>query len=306
MRALSTPFANAALRAPGASVPSHDGGGWRARLELGFEASDGRTVLRHRRHVGPLTVQRGFHPEGDPCHTYLLHPPGGVVGGDDLELEVSVAAGAHALVTTPAAGKFYRSAGAWATQQQRFRVAQGGVLEWLPALNIVHGGARVKLRSQFELDEGAQMLAWDHVGLGRPGSGDVFAEGVLDSRLEVVLQDRPLLSERLHLDAASALRRSAWGLQGCGYLATLLAWPADRRVRDALREAFSNVPGLRFACTLLPVGSHRDSADDRGLLVCRWLTETGDFLWEMMVRAWCLLRPRVLQREPCVPRIWST
>lgn len=306
MKGLSTPLADAALQAPDVPVPTHAGRGWRARLELGFETSAGRTVLRHRHHVGPLTVQRGFHPEGGPCHTYLLHPPGGVVGGDTLELEVSVAGGAHALVTTPAAGKFYRSAGAWATQQQRFRVAAGGVLEWLPALNIVHGGARVKLRSRFELDEGARLLAWDHVGLGRPGSGDAFVEGVVDSQLEVSHKGDPLLSERMRLDAASAMRRSAWGLQGFGYLATLLAWPADRQVRDALRAAFSDVPGLRFACTLLPAGSHRDSMDDRGLLVCRWLTGTGEFLWDMMVRAWSLLRPLILQREPCVPRIWST
>jgi len=306
MKGLSVPLADAPLRAPDVPVPPHTGRGWRARLELGFEPSAGRTVLRHRHHVGPLTVQRGFHPEGGPCHTYLLHPPGGVVGGDDLELEVSVAGDAHALVTTPAAGKFYRSAGAWATQRQRFRVAAGGVLEWLPALNIVHGGARVKLRSRFELDEGARLLAWDHVGLGRPASGDAFAEGVVDSQLEVSHKGDPLLSERMRLDAASPMRGSAWGLQGFGYVATLLAWPADQKVRDALRAAFSDVPGLRFACTLLPMGSHRDSMDDRGLLVCRWLTGTGELLWDMMVRAWSLLRPLILHREPCVPRIWST
>jgi urease accessory protein len=303
---MSSTLSDAALVAPDSATLSHAGRSWRARLELGFETSAGRTVLRHRHHVGPLTVQRGFDPEGGPCHTYLLHPPGGVVGGDHLELDGSVSSGAHALITTPAAGKFYRSAGAWATQQQRFRVAPGGTLEWLPALNIIHGGARVKLRGRFELEEGARLLAWDHIGLGRPGSGDAFAEGVVDSRLDVVHEGRPLLSERMHLDAASAMRRSAWGLQGCGYLATLLVWPADRQARDALRDAFSDVPGLRFACTLLPEGSRRDSMEDRGLLVCRWLTETGEFLWEMMVRAWSLLRPLVLQREPCLPRIWST
>lgn len=263
-------------------------------------------MLRHRHHLGPLTVQRGFDPEGGPCHTYLLHPPGGVVGGDQLELDASVASGAHALITTPAAGKFYRSAGAWATQKQAFRVAPTGTLEWLPALNIVHGGAKVKLRSRFELDEGARLLAWDHVGLGRPGSGDGFAEGLIDSRLDVLHQDRPLLSEAIRLDAASAMRRAAWGLQGCGYLATLLAFPAGPQARDAVRNAFVDVPGLRFGCTLLPVGSRRESAEDRGLLVCRWLAETGELLWEMMIRAWSLLRPLVLQREPCVPRIWST
>ena len=84
--------------------------GWVARLALRFEQRAGRTVLAHRSHEGPLAVQKPFYPEGDVCHVYLLHPPGGVVGGDRLTIEIEVASDAHAVITTPAAGKFYRSA----------------------------------------------------------------------------------------------------------------------------------------------------------------------------------------------------
>ena len=101
--------------------PAHSS--WHARLELGFRDSGTRTVLAHRRHIGPLMVQRPFYPEGSICHVYLLHPPGGLVGGDSLTVDVDVAGGARALVTTPAAGKFYRSAQRTARQVQRCRVA---------------------------------------------------------------------------------------------------------------------------------------------------------------------------------------
>jgi len=55
-----------------------DGGvGWEARIELGFERRHRRTVMA-RRHYGPLAVQKPFYPEGEICHTYLIHPPGGI------------------------------------------------------------------------------------------------------------------------------------------------------------------------------------------------------------------------------------
>ncbi len=102
--------------------------GWRARLELGFAPRPGRTALVHRRQRGPLAVQRPFYPEDDVCHLYLLHPPGGVVGGDSLHIQADAGAGAHALVTTPGATKFYLSAGASAQQVQILRVAVGASL----------------------------------------------------------------------------------------------------------------------------------------------------------------------------------
>ncbi|TVP85187.1 MAG: urease accessory protein [Thioalkalivibrio sp.] len=282
------------------------GDGWRARLELGFAAGPDRTVLRHRRHYGPLRVQRTFHPEGDPCHSYLLHPPGGVVGGDTIEIDVESATGAHALVTTPAAGKFYRSAGETARQHQRFRVGDGAALEWLPALNILHAGARVALHSRFDIAPGGRLLAWDLLGLGRPGSGDHFEHGSCDLALDVVAGERRLLGERVHLEGGAALLQAPWGLQGRRYLATLIASPGTGEMLDALRgQAAGEAPDPLMGCTLLAGGATAD-AREGGLLVCRWHAHSGEALWEAMIRAWFLLRPLVMGRPASAPRIWST
>ncbi|MEE4175556.1 MAG: urease accessory protein UreD [Xanthomonadales bacterium] len=278
--------------------------GWLARLELGFEQDGPRSVLRHRRHEGPLRVQRSFHPEGNTCHSYLIHPPGGVVGGDRLEVKVNVSEDARALITTPAAGKFYRSAGAWARQTQHLRVAAGASLEWLPALNILHGGARVHMRNRFDLAPDARLLAWDLVGLGRPGSGDDFATGALDTRLQVWKENRPLLDERLRLEGGSPALTSPWGLRGQGYMATLLAWPATPGMLEGLRAAMNESPEPRPGCTLLSADAGTGSAS--GLLVCRWLAPTGEALWNALVASWSLLRPQILGRPACPPRIWST
>ena len=85
--------------------------GWQGSLALRYRSEDGRTRV-HDRHDGPLRVLKSLHPEGDRvCHSVLVHPPGGIVGGDTLAIELALEAGAHALVTTPGATRFYRSLG---------------------------------------------------------------------------------------------------------------------------------------------------------------------------------------------------
>lgn len=105
---------------------------WRAELSLDYALSTGRTVARHR-HSGPLRVLQSLYPEGDAvCHNVLVHPPGGIVGGDVLDIRVAVGEGAHGLVTTPGATRFYRSEGESCVQQTLLDVAAGARLEWLP------------------------------------------------------------------------------------------------------------------------------------------------------------------------------
>ena len=81
-----------------------------AELTLRYEKRDGRSVITQRRHYGPLLVQKPFYPEGDVvCHSIIVHPPGGIVAGDRLAIHVTLESGAHALITTPGATKWYRS-----------------------------------------------------------------------------------------------------------------------------------------------------------------------------------------------------
>ena len=92
----------AAIPAVAEKAPDPAQGGWLGALELGFAPGRGRTIMKRHSHLGPFVVQSPFYPEGAPCHAYLLHPPGGLVGGDRLQLEVGCAPGAHCLITTPA------------------------------------------------------------------------------------------------------------------------------------------------------------------------------------------------------------
>jgi len=111
--------------------------GKEAQIELVERTgSDGRTCL--------LAVQRALYPEADLCHVYLLHPPGGVAGGDLLNISIQVRDGGAALITTPGATKFYRSVAPRAFVRQSLKIMNGS-LEWLPQENILFPGANVGL-----------------------------------------------------------------------------------------------------------------------------------------------------------------
>ncbi|AZL74335.1 urease accessory protein UreD [Pseudomonas sichuanensis] len=263
--------------------------GWSAHLQLRFVQREGVTRLGARRHVGPLLVQRPFYPEGAPCHVYVLHPPGGIVAGDRLELDIHLEAGSHALLTMPGASKFYRSIGPTARLAQRFHLAAGSTLEWLPQDSIFFNGARASLDSRFTLAPGARLLAWETLCLGRPVMNERFEQGALDSRLCIELPDDPGLHERLRIDGGRLDK-----LGGHPLLATFCAAPADAQVLEQVRALLDELPTPAGA-TLLGQ-----------LLVIRLLDHDNQHLQHHLQRLWHLLRPAVLGLAPCPPRIWAT
>ena len=159
--------------------------GWHGQLKLHYRR-DGERTVAHDRHDGPLRVLQALYPEGPgTCHHVLVHPPGGIVGGDRLDIELQLEAGSHALVTTPGATRFYRSAGDEAKQALVARVAAGARLEWLPMETIAYDRTRAVNHLDFMLDAGAQMLGWDLLALGLPAAGEPFARGRFEQQLRL-------------------------------------------------------------------------------------------------------------------------
>ncbi|MHA6194774.1 urease accessory protein UreD [Pseudomonas wadenswilerensis] len=269
--------------------PAHDAPGWSAELMLRFVQRDGRTCIGARRHFGPLLVQRPFYPEGAPCHVYVLHPPGGVVGGDRLTLDVHLEPGSHALLTMPGATKFYRSAGPVSVLKQHFHLAEGATLEWLPHGNICFPGARARLENRFSLAPGARLLAWEILCLGRPVMNERFSHGALDSRLQIDLPDDPGLHERLRIDGDSLHKLAGYPLQ-----ATFCAAPATPELLEQARTLIEHL-AVPAGATLLGQ-----------LLVVRLLDHDNQRLQSTLLRLWQALRPAIVGLAPCPPRIWAT
>jgi len=267
--------------------------GWQARLELGFETRRGRTLLAHRARCGPLSVQRPFYPEGDLCHVYLLHPPGGVAGGDRLRIEVEAAAQTAALITTPGAGKFYRSSGPLAEQSVRLRIAEDASLEWLPQENILFPGADVRLETHIDLAPGARFIGWEIHCLGLPANGERFTGGRARIDCRVERGGEPLLLERLCIETEDDLSGPA-GLRGYPAVASLYAVCDDEGLLQRCREKLHDGPG-EAGVTLLD-----------GLLVARLLAPSTATARARFLELWRLLRPELLAREALQPRIWLT
>lgn len=279
--------------------PARRQSNWEAALQLQFDRRDGRTVLRARRGCGPLVVQKPLYPEGGGvCHIYLIHPPGGVVGGDRLRLEMALQARAHVLLTTPGATKFYRSAGDTAVLRQRLEVGDGAALEWLPQDGILFSGSRVNVETTVQLAARARFIGWDIICLGRPASGDAYGAGEFNQRCQILRGTEPLLIERNHYLPelpGRGLLRARWGLAGHTVVATLYALPASAETLALLRDRLPPRAGLRFAATR--VGD---------VLVLRCLGHRAEQCRDLLVQAWGLLRQSILQRAACAPRIWNT
>ena len=242
---------------------------WRARLALEFALQGKRTVLARRSSDGPLVVQKPLYPEGEEvCHTIVVHPPGGIAGGDELFLEVK--AEGHALLTTPGAAKWYRSAGAWAKQTLQFEVE--GSLEWLPRETIVFDGALADLRCNIALKEGARYIGWEVLCLGR------FARGRMKTQTRVTQGGRMLFVEKGEIEGGGRLMRSPAGLGGRTVYGTFIA-TSDEKI---------SLEGV--AITRLP-----------GLLIARYLGDSSEEALQAFTRLWKVLRPSAVE-----PRIWST
>lgn len=279
-----------------AFLPDAAGAGWRAELRLGFQRRGARTVLVERAHRGPLVVQRPLYPEGEAvCHTILVHPPAGIAGGDRLALTLELGAHAHVLLTTPGAGKWYRSAGARGELVQHVRVAEGGVCEFLPQESIVYDGALGTLATEVELEGAAVFIGAEMLCLGRTGAGERFARGELALRTRISRDGKPVWLERGVLGGGSALLDAAVGLDGAPVSASLLvaAPGCDAGLLEAWR-AIEPAAG-RGAVSLLP-----------GLLVARWLGPSCEPGRAWLARLWGAARPAVAGRALQVPRIWRT
>ena len=277
-------------------LPAHHTG-WEAELRLGYLRRGEGTVLAERLHRGPLRVQKALYPEGEGvCQTLILHPPAGIAGGDHLHIEAEVGEGAHAQLTTPGAGKWYRSGGPEASQRLDFKVA--GTLEWLPQETIVFDGTKAHMQTRIALQGDAAFFGWEVLCLGRTASGERFKDGhiSLDTRIE--REGQPLWVERGLLHGDDPLLASPAGFADCTVSATLFATLPDGVAAAPLLAACREIApadSARHGLTALP-----------GLLIARYLGHHSEAARHWLTALWTQLRPSLLGRVAAPPRIWNT
>jgi urease accessory protein len=269
---------------------------WQARLELGFARRDARSYLAHRLHHGPLVVQKSLHPEGeDICHAVVVHPPGGVAGGDALHLQVQVGEGARALLTTPGAGKWYKANGTKATQTLTFQLAAGSGLEWFPQENILFDAAEVGFSAEIALAADATLAAWDIVCLGRQAQQEIWQSGFYQLNQRITRNGRLIWNECARMQADDLVKTSRVGLGGAAVFGTFLvcagAVPAE--VLQACREIV--LSNAKVGITALP-----------DVLCIRYIGNASQQARQYFEHCWQILRPWYYQKDAIRPRIWNT
>jgi urease accessory protein len=272
------------------------GSGWQARLALRFARDERGTRLRGRTHQGPLVVQRPFYPEGsEVCQTVILHPPGGIAGGDSLEIELQVEDRAKAQLTTPGATKWYRAFDRTAAQRIAISVAPYGLCEWLPQENIVFDAAQARTSLDVAIAASATYCGWEFTCLGRPESGLPFAEGVLQQSIRMRIDGTIVFHERALICPGSEALAGPGVLGGhVAYGTLIVAGPTlIGATLDRAREIVNVCPTAGM------------SAMDR-LLVARWVGNRIEEGRALFTSLWAMLRPWYAHRMAVVPRIWAT
>ena len=268
--------------------------GWLGKLSLSFanrfvNGELQRTELVDRQQQGPLTIQRPFYPEGKPCHIYLLHPPGGIVGGDKLELDIFLDHDSHLLMTMPGASKFYRSHGNISQLKQKFTLAKNSIMEWLPQENIFFNGANANLTTEFNLTLNSRLLGWETLCFGRPVMHEKFVQGNIKSRLTINLPDELGLDEHLKI-----IEGNSAPIGNYTYSATLFAYPINLAILQQVQKRFEN--------SRVPIGATALGQ----LLTVRMLANDNQICQQYLHQLWALLRPLIINSPACPPRIWAT
>lgn len=211
---------------------------WQASLQLGFVMQGQRTVLKHRKHYGPLRVQKALWPEPTGvCHVIMVHPPAGIAGGDELSIQVDLAEGSHALLTTPGAGKWYGSAGQTARQHIRLSVADNALLEWLPQEAMLFNQAIADSQTSIHLSDSAAFIGWDMLVIGRQSRQEKFLQGSYHNQLNIFQNQQLIFQDQLYIEGDDLWLTSPLGMHGRAVMGALYLVPPPAQRQEEVLDA---------------------------------------------------------------------
>jgi urease accessory protein len=284
---------------------------WHAQLDLHYrlaESGCAQTLARYQ-HSGPLRILQSLYPEGPGiCHNVLVHPPSGLVGGDTLQLNVQVDPGAHGLITTPGATRFYRSTDEEAMQSTRLTLADNARLEWLPLEAIAYNACRARNEVRVDLAPSAQLIGWDVTALGLPHANQPFASGTFWQHLELT----GAWLERGGLSANTPLDRrwleSPLGLHGMRCVGSLF-WlrGAGLQKHTGVEQALESARTLSAQHPLAPLCGVTCPNDQ--VVVLRVLGLQVEPVMQILKAVWLQWRQNLWnvgrQTHDTAPRIWA-
>lgn len=283
---------------------------WLARLEMTFSHRQQKTKLVNTLREGPLSVQRAFYPETTgAAHLYLLHPPAGIVSGDELHVAATLEENCQVLLTTPGANRFYRAREAkqMASKQcqfNRFTVADNAHLEFLPHETLVYTNANAFSHTHVYLDKGASYVGWDIACLGLPHIDQPFSNGQFTQTFSLYHNQKIRFHDRLALQAKDNLHHSRIGLAGHHVVGTMVLFNGHEASSNEWAKSMCSQ--IRRCIDEIDLSSFMSVTQLQGVVVVRYLGEDSEVCREGFVRIWMQTRPQVSGHLAVPPRIWYT
>jgi len=276
---------------------------WNARLEFGLKKRSNKTALCGYRHLGPLYIQKPFYPEGDEHpHVYILHPPGGIVSGDHLEISVDIGEGSGGLLTTPGASRIYRAREEQPAQCQSIslNIKQAAILEWFPMETIVFNQANVSLKTTIDIVDDSKFVGWEICCFGLPARGEYFEKGKFCQEYLLRRNGLPVFVDRLFLgDGPTEFLQGNAGMRSNSVFGFFLFGP-ELTKEDSFLEILREVIKENSYEQVAAVSKVGD------FYVGRYLGHSAEQAKNIFINWWLILRPYLISRKACLPRIWST
>jgi urease accessory protein len=269
------------------------------KLNLCFE----RERFRVRRQDPPWKVVRAFALPQSGALVHLHNVSGGVLAGDCLALDVEVAAGAAAQITTTGASRLYRHRDGAKDSEQRahFTVGDGALLEYLPDIVIPFAWSRHLQRTEIRLGNGSTLFWWEILAPGRLAAGERFAFERLCVQNEIYVGPRPVLKEDYALEPRRKELSATVRMHDYLYSASLCAvqegrppafWrQLEQRLNQLAKERTRIGQNIWGASTLVSDG-----------VVVRGLSKSGCFINETLIEFWRVARLAMTGMEAVPPR----
>lgn len=280
-------------------------GQWQAFLNLHCQSSTRGTRLISCKHRGPLYIQKAFYPEGKQvAHLYLLHPPGGLVSGDILSINVTIDTDSKALITTPGAGRIYGAREDKKPQRiiNQLDIANNASLEWFPLETIIFNGANGQSNTLVELQENSQFIGWDICCLGLPASQAPFEQGSIKQRFEITRHGMPEVIEQLNFTATDvSFLNSPAGLSGysCSGFMAIGPFTKEQCASDEYCQLIESLQAYRINDALVGISRVKD------WILVRYLGHSSEQAKQCFIHCWQKTRPLLLNKKACLPRIWA-
>lgn len=276
---------------------------WYAKLELGFEAEQARTVLRHRKHHGPVRVQKMLWPEKTGvCHAIIVHPPAGIAGGDHVTFDMKVSAHAHALVTTPGAGKWYKTNQKQAFQHIHISLDDHAIFEWLPQESMLFNGAHAHSETLIHLQQNSSFIGWDMLVIGRQACHEQFTSGAYFNQFKLYRNQQLLVADTLSFQGNDRWLSSCLGMNKKACVGNFWAVPPEKFRRTEILDVHIDL--IRELIVRMKMTVTVSLLDD--VIVARYLGNDVRQCHDAFAAIRARLRNYWFDLTEEFPRIWKT